>query len=321
MISMNHVVRGRRPARAAGAALVTAALLAAGATSQADAATTSRPPSTTDTMTSTGDTGPTDPVSPATASRASTYERVMLSDRPTMMLSGADASGRVQDAVSPRRDVAVHGRYRPTRAPDGRTGMDLDGRSGYLSVAGSKDLSIAATGRLTVELLVRPDRLRNMTSTASSGDGPMVHLLQKGDRYEASGDQEYAFRFYDARAERPNRLSAYAFNPAGGLGAGSYFQDRVRPHGWIHVTAVYDTRTTGPDGWGTVRIYRDGALRDVDSLGGSYRIRPVDGGGRLFIGGNPDHSFFDGAVGAVAVYPTALSPGRVAAHAAAALGR
>ncbi len=282
-----------------------AAVLVAGATGQAGPA---------DAATSDGSVS-------ASAGRASSYEAAMLLDRPTMMLRADQHSGLVRDAASPSRDVDVHGRYRPTRTPDGRTGMDLDGRSGYLSVAGAEDLSIATTGRLTVELLVRPDRVRGMRSPSASGDGPMVHLLQKGNRYGASGDQEYAVRFYDADAERPNRLSAYAFNPAGGLGAGSYVQDELREGTWIHLTAVYDTRTTGSDGWGIVRLYRDGVRRDVDSLGEGYRIRPVDRGGRLFIGGNPDHSFFDGAIGAVAVYPTALSPSRVAAHAAAALAR
>ncbi len=178
---------------------------------------------------------------------------------------------------------------------------------------------IATTGRPTVEMMVRPDRLRGRRGTASSGDGPMVHLLQKGDRYGGSGDPEHASRFYDATAERPNRVSAYAFNPAGGLGAGPFFQDRIRSHGWVHVTAVHDTPTEGPDGWGTVRVYRDGVLRDVDPLGDGYRIRPVDRGAPLFIGGNRDRSSFDGAIGAVAVYPPALSSERVAAHAAAAL--
>lgn len=201
--------------------------------------------------------------------------------------------------------------------PDGGRGVDLDGRSGYLEVPDSPDLSIATTGQPTVEVLVRFDTLRGMPSTAGSSEGPMVHLLAKGRQH---GDQEYALRLYDARSQRPNRLSAYAFNAAGGQGAGSYVQDRLVTGTWTHLAAVYDERPGG-DGWGTVRLYRDGVLRDVDSLGCAYRVRPADGASPLFVGGHPGHSLLPGAIGGVAVYPRVLAPERIEAHAEAALDR
>ena len=52
-----------------------------------------------------------------------------------------------------------------------------------------------------------------------------VYTMGKGD----PGAHEWYTRMYsEANAEsRPNRISGYAFNPAGGLGAGSYFEDTV----------------------------------------------------------------------------------------------
>ena len=66
-------------------------------------------------------------------------------------------------------------------------------------------------------------------------------------------------------------------------------------------------------------FYRDGVKRDADTLGGDYDITPTDAGSPLFIGGDPNRSLFTGAIGAVAIYPTALSAAQIAAHAEAAL--
>ena len=42
--------------------------------------------------------------------------------------------------------------------------------------------------------------------------------------------------------ERPNRISGYVWNLAGGLGSGAYFQDPVKVNQWIMVTLVLDDR-------------------------------------------------------------------------------
>ncbi len=86
-------------------------------------------------------------------------------------------------------------------------------------------------------------------------------------------------------------------------------------------TAVYDTTTKGEDGWGTVTMYRDGEKVNTDSLGGKYEVTPEDGGSPLFVGGGSDDDLFDGAIGAVVVYPTAQSDEQIAARADVALAK
>jgi len=73
---------------------------------------------------------------------------------------------------------------------------------------------------------------------------------------------------------RPNRVSAYVFNLAGGEGSGSYFQDDVHVGEWIMATFVVEDRatTSWPDGY--IAIYEDGALRGMVSLE-QFHVVPV----------------------------------------------
>ena len=230
------------------------------------------------------------------------------------------SGGQVADLADPEREVAVHGEVGTTTTPDGSPAAVLDGRSGYLQVADSPDLSIATTGQLSVEMLIRPDVVEDLPGAEGSSEGAMVQPLVKGSTFGAGGDQEWAMRLHPSDSgQRAGRTSAYVFDPAGGRGAGSYASGDLKVGRWVHLTAVYDT-TTGGDGAGTVTFYRDGVKREADTLGGDYDITPTDAGSPLFIGGDPKHSLFTGAIGAVAIYPTALSDQRIAAHAAAALG-
>jgi len=54
------------------------------------------------------------------------------------------------------------------------------------------------------------------------------------------GHQEWGFRFYNRRAERSNRISAYIWNPEGQLGAGAYVEDRLTAGAWIYLVATFD---------------------------------------------------------------------------------
>ena len=91
---------------------------------------------------------------------------------------------------------------------------------------------------------------RSAVDAVRTADGPadlypsLQDALQPG-KGEA-GSHEYALRMYSRQnaASRPNRISGYAFNPQGGLGSGSYFQDPVTKGEWIYVAVVIDDRTS-----------------------------------------------------------------------------
>ena len=85
---------------------------------------------------------------------------------------------------------------------------------------------------------------------------------------------------YSQDTTRPNRISAYIWNPSGGEGAGAYFEDPLMPGEWIHVVAVYDPGDMDTTLAG-VRIYKNGVLRkgppDRGTLYITCDIMPADG--------------------------------------------
>src|SRR5262249_37461427 len=132
---------------------------------------------------------------------------------------------------------------------DKDTAVKLDGKKSFIEIDSHKDFSVLTSGTgLSVEVWVRPDVLDFEGQTA----GRYIHWRGKGEGKQ----QEWALRFYSAKSkDRPNRISAYIFNPEGGLGAGAYFQDKLTPGEWIHVVASFDPGDADTKGAG-VRIYK-----------------------------------------------------------------
>jgi hypothetical protein len=183
--------------------------------------------------------------------------------------------------------------------PDRAVG--LNGAS-YVQVPDSRDFSLTAAG-MTVEAWVRPDRLDFPGQTTN----PYVHWLGKGE----AGRFEWGFRFYSKNSNRPNRISAYVWNAAGGEGAGAYFEEPLTPGRWIHVVAVYQ-----PPGPGAgVLIYRDGVFKkgppDRGTLYSSYNITPAHGAAPLRLGTRDLGSFLTGGLDEVAIYPRCLTAAEI----------
>lgn len=238
----------------------------------------------------------------ASVQKRSTYVRSVLADRPSALLQG----GRDLTGKGPA-GKAVSG-PRATRLPNGDLATKFNGRGQFLRFASRRAFGIAPTGALTVEYWMRPDTLQFRDEEGSG----YVYVLGKGN----PGSHEWYGRMYSKsnQESRPNRISGYGFNPSGGLGAGSYFQDTVQAGRWIHVTLVYNTHARSsqyPTGY--VKIYRNGVLRDTDSLR-DYNIVPRSGNAPLRIGTGYRDSYFQGAVGDVAFYPRELAASRISAH-------
>jgi hypothetical protein len=133
-----------------------------------------------------------------------------------------------------------------------------------------------------------------------------VYVLGKG----TAGKQEYAMRMYSySNSEvppRPNRISAYLFNLTGGKGSGAYFQDVVHPGDWIMVAFVIDSRSSAqwPDGY--ISIYKNGQMRGRQVSLSQFNVKPGASNAPLRIGTRDLDSFFDGAIGKVAIYDSIL---------------
>ncbi len=245
---------------------------------------------------------------------AAAYAQTVLAKRPVAYWrlgerrgpTAADASRRGHDGTF-RGDPAFDAPGAIQHDPDGA--VRLDGRHDYVEIPNSIHFSQPASGRgLTVEAWMRPDALAFAGQTAQA----YVHWLGKGD----AGDFEWGFRFYSSDSpSRPNRISAYIWNLAGGEGAGAYFQDELSAGRWIHVVACYDPGDrSNPDAG--VSIYRDGMLRGSprSSRGAryaSYDIVPAHGAAPLRLGTRDLGSFFTGALDDVAVYPRVLSAAEI----------
>ncbi|MFJ3704599.1 MULTISPECIES: LamG domain-containing protein [Streptomyces] len=239
----------------------------------------------------------------------SAYDRTILADGPVLFLGLGGAGTEVSPGGLP---AEYHGSPGHTHLPNGEPATLFDGTSGqYVEVPDSEVLSVSTTGALTIEAWLRPDAL---VFPRTEGSG-YVHWLGKLT-YATVNQCEWVARIYSAgnTEGRANRVSGYAFNPPGGLGAGSYFQDPLRPGEWMHYALVI---TTAPDGPaqppGRTKIYRDGRLRDTDALA-DYDIVPADTTSPLRIGSAALRSFFLGGIGKVAVYPRELPAERLAEH-------
>jgi hypothetical protein len=252
--------------------------------------------------------GPTPP-SPVGTAPTSAYDALLWNDGAQLIVGASNT-----DLSNRGHQVSVVGGPTTTPMPNGDPAYDFDGATQYVEVADADDLSITNTSVLTIEAWVRPDTL-DMPHYEAEG---YVHWLGKGE----VNQHEYVCRFYnltlgqDPTAPRPNRVSGYAFKLGGGQGAGSYFQDPTNTTDWVHIGVVVDNFHKDKQGYGTIRIYKNGVQRDQDSLGGSYHIVPGNGRAPLRIGTRDFASFYQGSIGKVAIYDYDAS-GHFAAHVAA----
>ena len=175
--------------------------------------------------------------------------------------------------------------------------LQFDGAKDYIEIPDDNGFSVAATGNLTVAAWMRPDVL---TFPNSEGTG-YVHWLGKG----GIDQQEWTFRMYNETTTdnppRPNRISFYVFNPQGGKGVGSYFQEPVQAGEWIHVVGIADGQNA--------LIYKNGVFKKSESYSGI--ITPQHGTAPLRIGTRDLKSFFLGAIKGVRVWDRALTAAEV----------
>ncbi len=245
------------------------------------------------------------------AAVASNYAKTVLAKRPVAYWRlGEDKGPGARDSTGNGHTGTYRGapafRKKGAIESDANTAIRLDGKRSYVEIPGHKSFSQPTSGKgLTVEVWVRPEVLEFEGET----DDPHIHWLGKGepDRHE------WALRFYSRTSkDRPNRISAYIFNPQGGLGAGAYFQDELTAGQWIHVVACFDPGDANTKGAG-VHIYKNGVLRMAPPKPGvlyknpKWQIRPAHGAAPLRLGTRDRNSFLTGRLDEVAIYPRVLT--------------
>lgn len=179
----------------------------------------------------------------------------------------------------------------------GSTGLAtrFNGTSSYIQVPDKSYLSISNTGKLSISVWMKVEVLDFPVSS-----GGYVHWLGKG----VTNQHEYALRMYNKNSDRPNRISCYAFNLSGGLGAGSYFQDVLSLNQWVHIAAVYDYPNN------SIKIYKNSVLKDSDTFS-SYDITPQNGTAPLRIGTRDFASYFKGCLDDLRIYNKVLTQSEI----------
>jgi hypothetical protein len=227
----------------------------------------------------------------------------------------SDASGRGHTGTY------VGGTPTTVTLPNGDKAADFNGSSQYLTVPSSADLSISTTKALTWEAWIRPDTFSEPTA---SGDG-YVDWMGKCENYSPSCEWEARIYNSSTAEGRPDRLSAYVFNPSAGLGSAADWQpaSTLTAGHWIHVVAEYQTSTT-PSGCnsaypGSINIWVDGVEQSFASHSptgcmSQYSVKPTANSSPLDIGTMAMDTWFKGAVGKVAIYNHLLTPAQISAH-------
>ena len=253
------------------------------------------------------------------------YEKTVLEKKPIAYWRLGESKGPiVLDRTGNGHKGMCHGtpafQEKGALKGDPDTAVKLDGKKSYIEIPSHKDFSQPTSGKgLTVEVWVRPDVLDFEGETAD----PYIFWLGKGEQKQ----QEWALRFYSAKSkDRPNRISAYIFNPDGGLGAGAYFQDKLTAGEWIHVVACFDPGDSDTKGAG-VHIYKNGVHRLGPPSAGvlynnpQWQIKPEHGTAPLRLGTRDTKSFLSGGLDEAAIYRRVLSSKEILENYNAGMGK
>jgi hypothetical protein len=249
------------------------------------------------------------PPKPTPPPVGSKYAERVLSLKPVGYWRLQEKGGKVAHDSSPhKRDGAYHGKpaFGQLGPVKGGSAVGFDGKETYVEVPSAADFSQPTSRRgLTVEAWMRPDALEFPGETHD----PYIYWLGKGEK----GREEWALRFYSKKSkDRPNRLSAYLFNPVGGQGAGAHFLKPPSQGQWTHVVGCYDPGSAA-DAKAGVTIYKDGVQQQAPPAAGTlysdpkFNVTPKAGGAPLRFGTQDLSTFFIGGLAEMALYPRVLS--------------
>jgi hypothetical protein len=244
------------------------------------------------------------------------YSHLVLEKNPVGYWRLGEGRGRTAHDSSPHRQDGTYvgaPTFQEHGAIEGdpNTAIALNGNRSYVEVPDTADFSVPTSGHgLTVEVWMRPDAVLFNGQTEEN----YVYWLGKGGQ----GQWEWALRFYSRKSSRPNRISAYIWNPGGGLGAGAYVQEPVQVSAWMHLVACYAPGDKS-DPMAGVSLYQNGVLKgspatQKGALYSSFDIVPAHGSAPLRFGTCDLGSFLKGGLDEIALYPRILTADEIREH-------
>jgi hypothetical protein len=257
------------------------------------------------------------------------YDQVVLADGPVAywaMNSGpnseTDLTGHGHAGSYPK------GAGARVTLPNADEAQDFNGSTQYMTVASNAVFSITTTGELTWEAWIYPDVLQFPNDDGSSH---YVDWMGKCQDYGPTSC-EWEARMYsldtNENPNRPNRISAYVFNPTAGLGSAADWQPAdnvIKAKQWYHVVAEYTLKTAPADCQntsqypGSIQIWVNGVQWAHASHGqtgcmSQYNVVPKANTSPVNIATMAMDSYFAGAIGKVAFYSKLLSAAQVKNH-------
>jgi len=259
-------------------------------------------------------------------SSISSYDQIVLADYPTAFWN-IDPENINEIDLSGNGNTGTYENGLPatTTMPNGDMAADFNGSSQYLTIQSNRSFSIPTTGNLTWEAWIRPDTLQ----FPHGSDSDYVDFMGKCATYDPSC--EWEGRMYDTTTEetgRGNRISAYVFNPSAGLGSAADWQPvsgLFEADQWIYVVGEYTTQTQPSDCPntsaypGSINIWVDGVEwnqsgHNTTGCMSQYNVVPQAGNSALDIGTVAMDTWFEGAIGKVAIYNYLLSQSQIDNH-------
>jgi hypothetical protein len=261
-----------------------------------------------------------------TSSSSSAYNQTVLGDHPVAFWN-VNPTGSTEIDLTGNGNTGTYVGGSPTVStmPNGDQAAVFNGSTEYLTVPTNMSFSIPTTGNLTWEIWIQPTVLNFPNSKQPDG---YVDIMGKCAVY--SPTCEWESRMYDTTTSqgRPNRMSAYAFNPTAHEGSGADWQPvsgLIQAGQWYHIVGEY-TLLTQPNTCndtatypGSINIWVNGVLWNQSVHGqtgcmSQFMVVPKANNSPLNIGTMAGDFWFEGAIAKVAIYNYLLSQTTITNH-------
>jgi len=263
-----------------------------------------------------------------TGSTSSAYNLMVLADHPVAFWN-VNAVGNTESDLTGNGNTGTYQGGSPgaSTMPNGEQAAVFNGSTEYLTIPSNSSFSIPTTGNLTWEIWIQPTVLQFPNSDAFDN---YVDVMGKCANY--SPTCEWESRMYNnvpnTQPDRCNRMSAYVFNPSAGEGSGADWQPvcgLIQAGQWLHIVGEY-TLLSQPSNCpnagtypGSINIWVNGVLWDQAAhtptgCMSQFSVVPKANTSPVNIGTMGFDSWFEGAVGKVAIYNYLLTQTQITNH-------
>jgi hypothetical protein len=266
-----------------------------------------------------------------TSSSSSAYNQTILGDHPVAFWN-VNPTGSTENDLTGNGNTGTYVGGAPTVStmPNGDQAGVFNGSTEYLTVPSNATFSVPTTKYLTWEMWLQPTVLNFPISKQPDG---YVNVMGKCEVYSPTCEWEARMYNTTTSENRPNRMSAYIFNPNALEGAAADWQpvpNLIQAGQWYHIVGEYTTDPNlTPPGCpsaatypGAINVWVNGVLWNQPahsptgcmSQGGQINVIPQANNSALNIGTVAKDFWFEGAIGKVVIYNYLLTQTQITNH-------